>query len=77
VLDILLIEDLGQLEFSQVREAVSRVFHERATHDLPTVFTLPSGWPAELESLAVDLSLPTQSAGDIERRFQRFLATLA
>ncbi|MCZ2157120.1 MAG: nucleotidyl transferase AbiEii/AbiGii toxin family protein [Bryobacterales bacterium] len=77
VLDILLIEDLGQLEFPQVREAVIRIFRERATHDLPAVFTLPSGWPAELESLAVELSIPTRSAGDIERRFQTLLAMLA
>jgi predicted nucleotidyltransferase component of viral defense system len=77
VLDILLIEDLGQLEFSQVREAVSRVFRERATHDLPAVFALPAGWPAELESLAIELSFPTPSAADIERRFQKLLAMLA
>ena len=55
VLDILLIEDLGQLDLDQVKEAVSRVFQERATHDVPAAFALPSEWHAELESLASDL----------------------
>lgn len=76
VLDILLIEDLGQLDFTQVKEAVDRIFRERSTHDLPGTFTLLSGWPAELESLAEELSLATQSAHDIERRFQMFLLKL-
>ncbi|MBI1790295.1 MAG: nucleotidyl transferase AbiEii/AbiGii toxin family protein [Acidobacteria bacterium] len=76
VLDILLIEDLGQLDPGQVKEAVWRVFQERATHDLPAAYTLSAGWHAELESLAAELSLPARTANDIEQRFQKLLATL-
>lgn len=77
VLDILLIEDLGQLEPGQVRQAVGRVFQERATHDLPASFSFPSGWYAELESSAAGLPLGAQSVEDIELRFQKLLAKLA
>ncbi len=76
VLDILLIEDLGQLDPDQVKEAVRRVFEERATHDLPAAFGLPSEWHAELESLATNLSLPSRTIGDIEQRFRRLLGRL-
>lgn len=77
ILDVLLIEDLGQIEAAQMREAVIRVFRERATHDLPPVFPLPVGWAAELESMAAELSLPTPSASAIEKRFQDLLVKLS
>ena len=76
VLDILLIEDLGQLDPDQVKDAVRRVFQERATHDLPASYALPGGWHAELESLAADLSLSSRTVPDIEERFQKLLGTL-
>lgn len=77
VLDILLIEDIGQLDLDQVKEAVRRVFEERATHDLPATFSLPGEWHAELESLAADLSLPTRTVSDIEQRLQKLLGRLS
>ena len=76
VLDILLIEDLGQLDPDQIKEAVRRVFEERATHDLPSTLGLSGEWHAELESLAGNLSLPARTASDIEQRFQKVLLRL-
>jgi len=76
VLDILLIDDLGQLDPDQMKEAVRRVFEERATHDLPATFDLPGEWHAELESLAGNLSLAARTASDIEQRFQKVLLRL-
>ena len=53
VLDILLIDSLGQLDYAAVAEAARRVFAERATHGFPPTPLMPSEWGLELESMAV------------------------
>ncbi len=73
ILDILLIDSLGRLDYAQTRVAVERVFAERGTHSFPTAFDLPAAWRLELESLAFSLHSPVKSADQITRRFQSIL----
>ena len=76
ILDILLIDALGQLDYKQTRAAVERVFAERATHSLPHTFTLPPAWRLELESLASALDSPVKGADPIAEKFQFILNQL-
>jgi hypothetical protein len=41
ILDILLIDSLGRLDYPEARTAVERVFRERGTHQLPNSFDIP------------------------------------
>jgi Nucleotidyl transferase AbiEii toxin, Type IV TA system len=77
ILDILLIDSLGQLDYAQTRIAVKRAFAERRTHSLPTVFDLPATWRLELESLASSLQSPVKSADQIALKFQSILDRIA
>lgn len=77
ILDILLIDALGKLDYTQTRAAVERVFAERATHPLPRTFTLPPAWRLELESLASSLDSPVKGADQIAERFQSVLDRLS
>lgn len=77
ILDILLIDLLGQLDYAQTRATVERVFAERATHQLPSTFDLPPTWRFELESLASSLHSPFKTADEISEKFDGFLQQLA
>jgi hypothetical protein len=55
VLDILLVDMLGQLDYALTRTAAERIFAERATHAFPPSAALPAEWRRELENLAQDL----------------------
>ena len=77
VLDILLIETLGQLNYSAALAAARRVFQERGTHDFPTDFIMPLLWRPELEALAAQLSFPVSSAAVIEKMFRETLGRIA
>lgn len=76
ILDILLIDSLGRLDYAQTRITVERVFAERATHQLPHIFKIPATWRLELESLASTLHSPVRSADQIARKFQTVLEQL-
>jgi len=65
VLDILLIDLLGEVDVSAVRAAVEKVF-VRATHDFPPAIRFPSVWQPEFEVLAKELGYPAISAVEIE-----------
>src|ERR1700723_547314 len=52
VLDILLIDTLGELNYAEPAVAARGVFEERATHAFPPVFIMPGEWRPELETLA-------------------------
>jgi hypothetical protein len=52
VLDILLLDMLGQLDYRRTRAAAERIFTERATHPFPPSAALPVEWRRELETLA-------------------------
>lgn len=76
ILDILLIDSLGRLDYQQTRIAVERVFKERATHQLPRTIELSAAWRFELESLATSLHAPFTSAAEISERFHEVLKQL-
>jgi hypothetical protein len=69
VLDILLIETLGQLDYTAALASAQRVFQERGTHDFPPHFIIPPTWRNELEALAGQLGFPISGAAEIERMF--------
>jgi hypothetical protein len=52
VLDILLIDVLGQADYGEIANAARRVFEERATHAYPPHFVMPAEWRPEIEALA-------------------------
>lgn len=77
VLDILLIEMLGGLDYSRAAAAALTVFAERATHAFPPAFAMPAEWRPEVEALAVQLGFPQTSADEIEERFLTVLRLLS
>jgi hypothetical protein len=77
ILDILLIDSLGKLDYAQTRIAVESVFAERATHQLPQTFEVPATWSLELESLASSLHSPTRTVDQIALKFQTVLDKIA
>jgi hypothetical protein len=77
VLDILLIEALGQLNYLAVAEAARRVFAERATHAFPPAFAMPPEWGPELESMAGELGFTLTTVAEIERQFLEIIQTLS
>ncbi|MBI3683757.1 MAG: nucleotidyl transferase AbiEii/AbiGii toxin family protein [Acidobacteria bacterium] len=74
VLDILLIDALGQINYAETTNTARRVFEERATHVFPPEFVMPQEWRPELEALAADLDFPLKTSAAIERRFLEELA---
>jgi hypothetical protein len=77
VLDILLIEALGQLDYAAAAKAARRVFAERGTHAFPPPFAMPPEWAPELEGMARELGFDLTAAAEIDRRFQQVIRTLA
>jgi len=69
VLDILLLDLLGQLDYRRARDAAERVFAQRATHTFPPSTALPTEWRRELEALAQELGYRTTKAEQIEAEF--------
>lgn len=77
VLDILLVDMLGQLDYRRTRTAAERVFAERATHAFPPSATLPAEWRMELQNLAQELGYRTTNAEGIEAEFAAVLKAIA
>lgn len=73
ILDILLIDVLGELNYQETRIAVERVFTERGTHPLPRTFEIPPTWHLELETFAHTLEFPIKDVDQIGQRFQGVL----
>ena len=65
VLDILLIDLWGNLDYSKTAKAAIRIFQERATHAFPPAFTIPDEWRSELEAMAAELDLPIKQSREI------------
>ena len=76
VLDILLIDALGELNYPETADAARRVFEERATHAFPPVFIMPGEWRPELETMAMELEFPIKAAAAIEQRFREIIDAL-
>ena len=77
VLDILLVDMLGQLDYPRTRIAAERIFAERATHVFPPSAVLPAEWRRELENLAQELGYRTLDAEGIEAEFAAVLRAIA
>ena len=76
VLDILLIDALGQLNYAGTAHVARRVFEARATHAFPPAFAMPPEWRPELESLALELGFTLSKAAEIEARFREVIQLL-
>ncbi len=77
VLDILVVDMLGQLDYARTRAAAERIFTERATHAFPPGAAPPVEWRQELENLAQDLGYRTTNAEGIEAEFAAVLQAIA
>lgn len=77
MLDILLLDMLGQLDHARTRVAAERIFVERATHVFPPTGALPAQWRQELENLAQDLGYRTTNAERIEAEFAAVVCAIA
>ena len=77
VLDILVIDMIGGLDYHRTAAAARRVFAERATHPFPPASSTPAAWRAELEALARQLGYPLTSAVRIEERFAETVQLIA
>lgn len=77
VLDILLIESLGRLDYERAASAARRVFAERATHAFPPPFSMPPEWRPEVEAMARQLGFASASAREIESRFAEVIRRFA
>jgi len=76
ILDVLLIDLLGKLDYVQTRIATERVFAERGTHSFPAVFELPVGWGLELEATAKTLGFPLTEVVQIDQKFRETLLAI-
>ncbi len=76
ILDILLIDALGELNYPETADVARRVFEERATHAFPPQFVMPQEWRPELEALAVELDFPLMTSSAIEQRFLEVIQML-
>jgi Nucleotidyl transferase AbiEii toxin, Type IV TA system len=70
ILDILLIDLLGNPNYLNVRDAAIRLFSERGTHAFPPETSIPSAWHLELQGMAVELGYPVTDPIAIEERFR-------
>ena len=77
ILDILLIETLGVLDYAATAAAAQRVFEERATHIFPPTFTIPAAWRPEVERTAIELGFGEAAPAVIEARFRSLIQRLA
>jgi hypothetical protein len=77
ILDILLIDLLGELDYTQTRLAAERVFAERGTHPFPPKYDPPASWQLELETTAKSLGFPLTNASQIDGKFRAVLLAIA
>ena len=77
VLDILLVDMLGKLDYVRTRAAAERIFLERETHAFPPSAQLPVEWRRELENLAQELGDPASDAEGIEAKFAAVVQAIA
>lgn len=73
MLDILLIDLLGKLDFKAVRQTAKQVFGDRATHGFPPAIAIPTAWHGELEVTAMEPGYPAISGTEIVAKLQAFI----
>jgi hypothetical protein len=72
ILDILVVDMLGQLDRVRVRAATERICGERNTHRFPPETNIPPEWHIDLETLAAELGLPYDESGRNSKRIYEF-----
>ena len=77
ILDILVVDMLGQLDRVRARAAAERVFGERNTHPFPPETIIPPEWHVELETVAAELGYRTTKAAEIQKEFTKLVAAIA
>ena len=77
ILDILVVDMLGQLDRVRARVATERIFGERNTHRFPPETNIPPEWHIELETLAAELGYRTTKAAEIQKEFTNLVAAIA
>ena len=77
VLDILLVDMLGKLDYARTRVAAKRIFAERATHAFPPSAKLPPEWRRELQNMAQELGYSAPRAEEIQARFTAVVEAIA
>jgi hypothetical protein len=77
VLDILLFDLLGKVDYARTRAAAERIFDERRTHAFPPVFEIPAAARVELVNLAGELNFLINTADEIEVKFRALVAKIA
>jgi Nucleotidyl transferase AbiEii toxin, Type IV TA system len=77
ILDILLIDLLGKLDYSEARKAAMRIFSERRAHPFPPQISIPAAWHAELRAMAVELGYPITDPAAIEQRMTSLVRSIA
>lgn len=76
IVDIVLLDMLGQLDPKSVQAACIRIFEQRAEHEWPPAIEAPPAWRIELESLAAQQHLPFTTADAILAAFTRIFETV-
>jgi hypothetical protein len=77
ILDILLIDLLGKLDFRKLREAAETLFAQRATHPFPPEASIPPAWRAEVQALATELGYPVTDPLAVEERFRALVRSIS
>jgi len=77
IMDIVLLDILGQLDDEAVRAACIRVFERRAEHTWPPMIDIPTEWRAELQSLAAQHDFPLSTSNDIIAAFAAVFEKIA
>lgn len=76
IMDIVLLDELGQLDPKAVQIACVRVFERRAEYAWPPLIELPATWKIELESLAAEQGLPLLTSDKIVATFESIYARI-
>jgi predicted nucleotidyltransferase component of viral defense system len=71
ILDIVLLDLLGQVDPPKVRAACIRVFRQRAEHTWPPPLDVPAAWKTELASLAAEYALPFATGDAVVLAFMK------
>lgn len=77
IIDVLVLDLLGDLDYAEIRGLAQATFAQRATHDWPpAVPTYPASWCSTLERLAEDAGTPYRTAAEIVAAFDEFVVRL-
>lgn len=77
IMDIVLLDMLGQIDISATRAACLRVFEQRGEQAWPPKIEVPPAWKIELESLAAKQNFPLATADEIVSAFMTVIAKLS